>query len=145
MKIEIFCDGAVRSEGKYSYPASACAFVMYKNGRFIYAANRLLVDVSSNEAEYEAIITALFTCIAMEYKNPIIYTDSNTAFEQITGKSACKSPKLVPLLFTIKKIKQHFAFTIIKVPRSEVHEADTLCNEILDEFQGITPSEDLDL
>lgn len=145
MKIEIYCDGAVRSEGKYSYPASACAFVIYKNGRFLYAANRLLGNVSSNEAEYEAIVNALFTCIAMDYKNPIIYTDSATAYGQIIGKIACKSSRLVPLLFTIKKIKQQFSFSINKVSRSEVHQADTLCNEILDEFQGIIPSENLDL
>lgn len=145
MIIEVFCDGGVRSEGKYSYPASACAIVIYVNKRVAYRANRLLGNISSNEAEYEAIIMALLTCIAMDYRNPVIYTDSATAYTQITGKSACKSPRLVPLLFTIKKIKQSFSFSVQKVPRDLVHEADTLCNEILNEFQGITPSEDLDL
>ncbi len=145
MIIEVFCDGAVRSEGKYSYPASACAFVIYHNKRVAYRANRLWGNISSNEAEYEAIITALFTCIAMDYKNPIIYTDSATAYTQITGQSACKSPRLVPLLFTIKKIKQTFSFSVQKVPRTLVQEADTLCNEILDEFQGISLGENLDL
>ena len=147
MKIEIFCDGAVRSDGKDRYAAAACAFVMYKNKKQAYSAYRMLSasDVTSNEAEYEAVIFALISAIAMDCHNPIIYTDSATVYNQITHRWACKSPRLVPLLFTIKKIQQTFNFTIQHVSRKYVAIADQLCNEILDEFQGLVPSEDLDI
>lgn len=146
MNYEIFCDGAVRSEGKHAAGAACCAFVVKKNNNVIYTAYRLLrEDTTSNEAEYEALLLALTTAIAAKYPHPKIYTDSATVFNQVTGIWACKSPRLVPFLFTIKKMKQVYSFTLEQVPRSEVSIADSVCNEILDEFQGKRPSEDLDL
>ena len=85
MLVEVYCDGAVRSEGKYTLPASACAFAVFINKRLAYQAYRLLGEVTSNEAEYEAIIMTLLYCVAKGYKNPIIYTDSATVSDQING------------------------------------------------------------
>jgi ribonuclease HI len=143
--IEVFCDGAVRTDGKDRVGASACAFAIFVNEKFVYSAYRLLGDVTSNQAEYEAVIFALTTCVAMDYKTPVIYTDSAAVFNQITRNWACKSKNLVPLLYTVKKIQQNFAFTIKQVPRKFVHIPDAMCNELLDEFQGITSGEYLDV
>ena len=104
--VEIFCDGAVRDDGKYTYGASACAIAVFNKQKPIYSASRLLTCKTSNQAEYEAIILALTTAVAADWFHPIIYTDSKTAYNQITGIWVTKSLNLVPLLYTIKQIQQ---------------------------------------
>lgn len=145
MHIEIFCDGAVRDEGINKPACAACAFVVYRNKKLIYSAYRLINTTSSNEAEYEAVISALYSAIAADWLHPIIYTDSSVVYNQITNNWKTSSPNLVPLVFSIKKIKQTFDFTIKQVPRKLVFLADGLCNEILDEYQGLVPSENLNI
>lgn len=135
MLIEVFCDGASRGQGQKRVGEAACSAVVYKNRKKIAQFARGLGARSNNEAEYEAVISALLICSMAELYDPIIYTDSSVVANQINGKWKCRNAALLPLLMTIEDIKGEFNFKVVQVDRSFVWEPDELCNEFLDKLE----------
>jgi ribonuclease HI len=135
MLIEVFCDGASRGQGQKRVGEAACSAVVYKNRKKIAQFARGLGARSNNEAEYEAVISALLICSMAELYNPIIYTDSSVVANQINGKWKCRHASLLPLLMTIEDIRNEFNFKVVQVDRSFVWEPDELCNEFLDKLE----------
>lgn len=134
MTIEIFVDGASRGQGQSKEPGeAACAVVVYNKRKKIAQYARPLGRRSNNEAEYEALIAGLLICsMSNEIINPIIYSDSSLVVNQVNGKWECKNENLIPLLLSVKIIKEEYTFRLVQVPRAYVHEADTLANACLD-------------
>lgn len=143
--IEVFCDGACRGNGKggkggSSTGESAIGVIIYRNGKLIGSYGRPLGSRTSNEAEYEALIYALFWCWTLssyndDFNSPIIYTDSLTIYNQVQGIWNCKSQILLPLLSAVNKFREiEFNFNLIHVKRNKVHEADHLANMVLDDI-----------
>ncbi len=135
MNIEVFCDGASRGQGQKKIGEASCAAVVYKNRKKVAQFARGLGSRTNNEAEYEAVISALLICSMSDFKDPILYTDSAVVANQINGKWRCQSRALLPLLMTIEDIKQEYPFRILQVPRNFVWEADGLANEFLDQLE----------
>lgn len=135
MLIEVVCDGAARGQGQAKMGDASCAVVIYKNEKEIARIARGLGKRTNNEAEYEAVITALLLCSMADLPDPIIYSDSAVVVNQVTGKWMCHTPTLIPLLKTIKEIQSEYRFRIRQVPRKYVHEADRLAKAFLDELQ----------
>lgn len=138
MAIEIFIDGASRGTGTGSKPSvgeAACAVVIYKNRKLIAEFARPLGTRTNNQAEYEALVTALLICsMSAEIADPIIYCDSAVVVNQVEGKWECKQKNLIPLLMSVNIIKENYRFRLIQVPRDHVHVADTLVNRCLDQL-----------
>jgi ribonuclease HI len=135
MNIEVFCDGASRGQGQKRVGEAACATVVYKNKKKVAQFARGLGTRSNNEAEYEAVITALLICSMSDFIDPIIYTDSAVVANQVNKKWKCKNKALMPLLMTVEEIQSEYRFRLIQVPRNLVWEPDQLANQFLDQLE----------
>lgn len=135
MNIEVFCDGASRGQGQKRVGEASCAAVVYKNRKKVAQFARGLGLRSNNEAEFEAVISALLICSMSDFYDPIIYTDSAVVANQINGKWKCRNNALLPLLMTIEDIREEFNFKVVQVERNFVWEPDELCNQFLDKLE----------
>lgn len=135
MNIEVFCDGASRGQGQKRFGEASCAAVVYKNKKKVVQFARGLGKRTSNEAEYEAVITGLLICSMSDFIDPIIYTDSAVVANQVSGKWKCKNQSLLPLLMTVEEIKSEYRFRLIQVPRNLVWEPDKLANQFLNQLE----------
>lgn len=135
MNIEVFCDGASRGQGQKRIGEASCAAVVYKNRKKVAQFARGLGLRTNNEAEFEAVISALLICSMSDFYDPIIYTDSAVVANQINGKWKCRNNSLLPLLMTIEDIREEFNFKVVQVERSFVWEPDELCNQFLDKLE----------
>jgi ribonuclease HI len=135
LNIEVFCDGASRGQGQKKFGEAACAVVVFKNKKKVAQFARGLGARTNNEAEYEAVITALLICTMSDFVDPIIYTDSAVVANHVNQKWVCKNSALVPLLMTIEEIKEEYRFRLVQVPRNTVHEADDLANQFLNQLE----------
>lgn len=135
MHIEVFCDGASRGQGQRKVGEASCAAVVYKNRKKVAQFARGLGLRTNNEAEFEAVISALLICSMSDFYDPVIYTDSAVVANQINGKWKCRNNALLPLLMTVQDIKEEFNFKIVQVERSFVWEPDELCNKFLDKLE----------
>lgn len=135
MNVEVFCDGASRGQGQKKFGDAACAVIVYKNKKKVVEFARGLGARTNNEAEYEAVITALLICTMSDFVDPIIYTDSSVVANHVNQKWVCKNSLLLPLLMTIEEIKSVYRFRLVQVQRNYVIEADSLANKFLDNFQ----------
>ena len=98
MNIEVFCDGASRGQGQKRIGEASCAAIVYKNRKKVAQFARGLGLRTNNEAEFEAVISALLICSMSDFYDPIIYTDSAVVANQINGKWKCRNNSLLPLL-----------------------------------------------
>lgn len=135
MTIEVFCDGASRGQGQKKIGEASCAVVVYKKKSKVVQFARGLGPRTNNEAEYEAVITALLICSMSDFVDPIIYTDSAVVANHVNKKWKCKNPSLLPLLMTIEEIKSEYRFRLLQVPRNLVWEPDALANKFLDQLE----------
>jgi ribonuclease HI len=136
MTIEVFCDGASRGQGQKKFGNAACATVVYKNRKKIAQFARGLGFRTSNEAEYEAVISGLLICSMADLVDPILYTDSAVVANQVNGNWQCRNATLVPLLMTVEEIRSEFNFRVVQVKRSFVWEPDQLANAFLDQLEN---------
>lgn len=135
MLYEVFVDGASRGQGQVEIGEAACAVVIYKNRKLITQYARPLGRRTNNEAEYEAVITALLMCASdPDIKDPIIYSDSLVVVNHVNGKWKCNDT-LFPLLTAVRIVKQDYRFRLIHTKRKDVHTADALVNKCLDHLE----------
>lgn len=137
MLIEVYVDGSARGQGTRGSAtgeaAAACA--IYKNKHLLSQYVRGLGRRTNNEAEYEAVLLAILLCWGMDLPDPIIYSDSTVVTKQVNGEWICKSPELMPLLFSVKQLADVYTFRVVLQPRKLVWEADALCSLYLDEYR----------
>lgn len=130
---EVFVDGAARGQGQDPEGGNAsCGAVFYRNKKKVGQIARLLGRRTNNEAEYEAVLMAVYICWSREIVDPIIYSDSKVVVNQVNGTWNCTDEKLLPLYLSIKEIEKEYRFRLVLEPRKFVHEADLLANKMLD-------------
>lgn len=105
---------------------------MFKSNKEIVRFARGLGDRSNNEAEYEALISALLILAMQDLPSPTIYSDSAVVVNHTNRRWACRSTVLLPYYMTVQEIRSEYQFQLIQVPRSKVSLADSLCNNFLD-------------
>lgn len=131
----VFVDGAARGLGadEDGLGEGAAACMIYKNGHLIGQVHRGLGRVDSNTAEYEAVYLGALLCWSANLENPIIYTDSQTVYDWITGE---KQPpeQFHPIHLSLQMIRNQYPFKLVHVGRRVVREADRLANYFLDEL-----------
>lgn len=137
MSYEIFCDGASRGQGVVPGldGIGACAVVIYKDQKLIGQFARLLGRVSSNQAEYEAILAGALMGWCANFEDMIIYSDCALVVDQINKRRKVNSEVLKPLWFSVQEIKKVYAFQLVHVNRRFVSVADALANQVIDDYQ----------
>lgn len=142
MFIEVFVDGASKGQGRITKDAegnevrapggeAACAVIIYKNKKEVVRYARGLGYRTNNEAEYEAVLTALLICVMSDFELPVIYSDSQVVVNQVNGVWRCNTDSLLPLLLSIREIQENYHFRLQHVKRDFVSEADALAKNFL--------------
>ena len=129
MRYIVHTDGAARGNPG---PAAIGVVIEDEEGRTVYEASRALGVRTNNEAEYQALITALEYLKDVRPAEVEFRLDSELVVKQIGGQYKVKEPRLqalhgqvVMLLNAVKK------FQFRHVRREENARADELANEAL--------------
>jgi len=130
MKYIVHTDGAARGNPG---PAAIGVVIEDEDGRTVYEASRALGVRTNNEAEYQALITALEYLKEVRPKEAEFRLDSELVVKQLNGEYKVKEPRLqslhgqvVMLLNAVPK------YRIRHVRREQNARADELANEALD-------------
>ena len=130
MKYIVHTDGAARGNPG---PAAIGVVIEDDQGRTVYEVSRALGVRTNNEAEYQALITALEYLKDIRPKEAEFRLDSELVVRQLNGEYKVKEPRLqslhgqvVMLLNAVPKYK------IRHVRREQNARADELANEALD-------------
>jgi ribonuclease HI len=99
------------------------------------ANSRYLGSRTNNQAEYEALITALESAASLHAEEVICHLDSQLVVKQVTGEYRVKNSDLRKLWTRVQELIKEFKKASFKsVPRtnSQIQKADALVNETLD-------------
>jgi ribonuclease HI len=99
------------------------------------ANSRYLGSRTNNQAEYEALISALESALPLHAEEVICYLDSQLVVKQVTGEYRVKNSELRTLWTRVQELIKNFKkASFMSVPRnnSQIQKADALVNETLD-------------
>ena len=128
--ISIYTDGASRGNPG---PAAA-AFIILKNDNILYEESFYLGNKTNNQAEYQAIIKALFKVKEYTKDKLLIHSDSELVIKQINGDYRVNNPHLKSLRNEVANLEKDFLdVKYLHVPRqnSWIKYVDKLCNQNL--------------
>ena len=100
------------------------------------AKSRYLGSRTNNQAEYEALIAALESAIALHAEEVICHLDSELVVKQLNGEYRVKNSELRKLWRQVQELIRSFTnASFISVPRTNtyIQKADALVNNALDE------------
>ena len=125
-RVVIFTDGAAEPNPG---PAAIGVIIKDEQGRLISSVSQPIGPATNNQAEYKAIIAALEEAIRLGVDQVDLRSDSELVVKQIKGQYRVKNASLKPLNKKIKQLQSQLqAFTIIRIPRQQNTEADSLAN-----------------
>jgi len=131
-RLRVYSDGASRGNPG----PSAIAFVLVGEDRKMLKRYSGYVGVrTNNQAEYEALISALEFASSLPSQEVVCHMDSELVVKQLNGEYRVRSPTLEILWLKVHKLKQKFQkMSFIHVPRTDTHIqlVDQLANQVLD-------------
>ena len=130
--ITVYTDGASRGN-----PGKSGIGVVIKNSdnKVIHRIKKYFPRLTNNQAEYQALITALDYVCDNNIKKARFFTDSQLLSNQINGSWKVKHPEIIKLYKEAYKLtKKLDEFKISYIPREENSEADSLANMAIDEY-----------
>jgi ribonuclease HI len=134
--IILYTDGGCRPKNPGGY--GCWAWIAHDDqGRELASAYGCLgPGMTSNQAEYEAILQALIWAQRHGFAPVVLYADSRLAVEQIRGTWQAKAPHLVPLVREARRRLKSVDGRIEWVPRESNARADTLAERAYLEAAG---------
>ena len=132
-RLMVFSDGGARGNPG---PAAIACLITAGNGQVLMAKARYIGSRTNNQAEYEALIMALESAVALGAEEVVCHLFSELVTKQLTGKYAVKNRELKKLWSKVQAVEKQFKkVSFINVPRtnSQIQKADKLVNETLDE------------
>ncbi|MBN1357906.1 ribonuclease HI family protein [Candidatus Bathyarchaeota archaeon] len=131
-QLTIFSDGGARGNPG---PAAIGFLILSETGQVLTAKSRYLGSRTNNQAEYEAIIAALESAVALHADEVTCHLDSQLVVKQVTGEYRVKNAELRKLWRKVQELTRSFKkSSFISVPRtnSQIQKADSLVNKALD-------------
>ena len=128
----IFSDGGARGNPG---PAAIAFLILSENGQTLMTKSRYIGLRTNNQAEYEALIAALESALALNAEEVTCHLDSELVAKQLTGEYAVKNLELREMWNKAQELKKHFKkVSFINVPRTnnQIQKVDKLVNETLD-------------
>ncbi len=132
MEVIIYSDGASRGNpGR-----SAIAFqIMTKDGKLLKKNSRYIGIRTNNQAEYEALISALRSASTLTDQKVTCYLDSEVIVNHLKGRYKVRNSELKTLWSKVQELKHGFSeitFTHVSRTNTHIKETDRLVNEALD-------------
>lgn len=132
MKLKVYSDGASRGNPG----VSAIAYVILdEETRILKRESAYLGVRTNNQAEYEALLSALQSASEFDGDEVECYLDSELVVKQLNGQYKVRNETLRVLWFKVQDYKQGFrkiSFTYIPRTNPQIQEVDRLANLALD-------------
>jgi len=132
LRLRVYSDGASRGNPGIS----AIAFmILTEDGRLLKRYSKYVGVRTNNQAEYEALISALESASELTDQEVTCCMDSELVVKQLNGEYQVRNPTLKTLWLRVQELKQKFQrITFKRVPRTDVHieQVDRLANQTLD-------------
>ena len=132
LRLRVYSDGASRGNPGIS----AIAFmIMTEDGRLLKRYSKYVGVRTNNQAEYEALISALESASELTDQEVTCCMDSELVVKHLNGEYQVRNPKLKTLWLKVQELKQSFQrITFKSVPRTDIHikQVDRLANQALD-------------
>lgn len=130
-ELKVFTDGGARGNPG---PAAAGIVIFNAEDKLLKINGKYLGEMTNNQAEYEALISALRMIQVMQGVEKITcYLDSDLAVKQLRGEYKIKDEELKAKNVTIQKlIGKYESVEFVHVRREENKFADKLVNIVLD-------------
>ena len=136
LRLRVYSDGASRGNPGIS----AIAFmIVTEEGRLLKRYSRYVGVRTNNQAEYEALISALESASKLTDQEVTCCMDSELVVKHLNGEYQVKNPKLKTLWLKVQELKQSFRrITFTCVPRTDIHikQVDRLANQALDRVKN---------
>jgi ribonuclease HI len=128
--IKIYTDGGSRGNPG---PAAGGIVIFDKFDKLLKINAKYFGKMTNNQAEYEALISALRTAQFMNVKKVTCYLDSELIVKQLNGVYKLKSDNIRGQKETVDKLIESFdSIEFFHVKREENTIADKLVNIVLD-------------
>jgi len=132
LRLRVYSDGASRGNPGIS----AIAFmIVTEDGRLLKRYSKYVGIRTNNQAEYEALISALESASKLTDEEVTCCMDSQLVVKQLNGEYQVRNPTLKTLWLKVQELKQSFQrITFKSVPRTDIHikQVDLLANQALD-------------
>ena len=128
----IYSDGGSRGNPG---PAASAFIALSENNAILMKDARCIGSRTNNQAEYEALISALEFASKLKAEEVVCHLDSELVTQQLNGEYSVKNPKLKKLWLRVHDLEKGFKkVSYSNVPRAHpsIQAADTLVNEVLD-------------
>lgn len=134
--VRVYSDGASRGNPG---PAAIALRIYDEKGGVVKTVSKFLGRRTNNEAEYEALITALE--LAHDFTKGAVhcFLDSELVVKQLNGEYQVRNSRLESLWLRIRELQRHFQeVTFAHVSRTDenVKDMDKLANRVLDRALG---------
>ena len=135
MKLQVYSDGASRGNPG----VSAIAYlILDEENRMLKRKSTYLGVRTNNQAEYEALLSALQSASEFDGDEVECYLDSELVVKQLNGQYKVRNETLRILWIKVQDYKQRFRKTSFAyVPRTNprIQEVDELANQTLDRIK----------
>jgi ribonuclease HI len=129
--VKIYSDGASRGNPG----PSAIAFMIVHDGTVLKSFSRFVGKRTNNQAEYEAIISALECASELDCEEVTCYLDSELVVRQLNGQYRVRNSELRKLWFKVQMVKRKFrkiSFSHLSRTNKYIQEVDMRANQALD-------------
>lgn len=129
-----YSDGASRGNPG---PAAIAFLILDENDKILEEDSHSAGIRTNNQAEYEALISALERASALGSPEVKCYLDSELVVRQLNGEYRTRKPELIASLQKAMALKTRFRkVSFFWVPRTDRHiqEADSMVNQVLDKI-----------
>lgn len=133
MSMKLYTDGGARGNPG---PAAAGIVIVDKGGNKVNQLGVYLGELTNNQAEYKALILGLEKAVEADISVLECYLDSELVVKQLKGEYKVKNAGLRDLWSKAKSLEEIFdSVDYIHVKRNKNQDADSLVNQVLDEFE----------
>lgn len=131
-RLTVYSDGGARGNPGL---AAIAFLITSENGQVVMAKSRYIGLRTNNQAEYEALIMALESAVALGAEEVTCHIDSELVTKQLRGEYAVKNFELRKLWSKVQELKRHLKkidYENVSRTNSNIKKADKLVNEALD-------------
>lgn len=135
-RLEVYSDGASRGNPG---PSAIAFMIVAEDGEILKKHSEYVGVKTNNQAEYEALISALKSASKLTSEEVVCRMDSELVVKHLNGKYQVRNPKLKILWLKVRELKRSFQKVSFEhVPRTDnyIQKVDQLANEALDMVNG---------
>ena len=134
-RLQIYSDGGARGNPG---PAAAAFLATDETGTILHTSTRFIGIRTNNQAEYEALISALEYALSVKAEEVVCRLDSELVARQMNGEYSVKNPQLRVLYLKAHALRMQFKsanFFSVRRENPFIQKADALVNKALDAQQ----------